>query len=77
MQTCYGCGAEADQHPWVAVISSPGGELFVAEPICAPCHQDPQHRSKLPGGRLKGHFFPAGQAALALSRAGSSHLGQP
>jgi hypothetical protein len=71
-ELCIGCGiaAKAEGHPMVAVVSHDG--TFVAKPVCKACHVDPEHRTL---GPIKGHFFPAGAAQIAVARAGSSSLG--
>lgn len=90
METCYGCGAEAESHPIVGVLNSgdvdpkfdkksiianpDGGSVFVGVPVCAACHQDPEHRDE---HDLKCHFFDRSSASIAraLVMAGSSSIG--
>lgn len=70
VEVCAGCGVEAPTHPWVGVTHQPGG-VFLALPVCGPCHADPSHRTF----SLKMHYFPREQRDLALRRAGSSDIG--
>ena len=66
---CAGCGARSATHPWVGVMRE--GDAFVSVPVCEDCWRDPGHRKV----KLKAHFFPAKDAAFAVSRAWATSLG--
>lgn len=65
---CFGCGAMASVHPWVAIVKD--GDDWLSVPVCMECHREPPHRRRL----IKGHFFQESQSATALARAGSSDI---
>lgn len=82
-ERCYGCDAQADTHPKVAVMSrgdvEPGRALehdkisqrgFVSVPVCQACHENPDHRTR----PIKAHFFDRDQVDTALVNAGASNL---
>lgn len=80
--SCVGCGILAEHHPIVAVMapadvpdgvptSAAGPRGFVAAPVCRDCHVDPAHRVR----PIKGHFFDANAAAVAVYYAGSTSVG--
>jgi hypothetical protein len=84
MDACFGCGkrvASDAGHPVVAImskedagaeaVSEPNEYGFVQVPVCAECHRDPAHRTRL----IKGHFFVRAQAAEGLQHAGSGQIG--
>jgi len=79
---CVGCGILAANHPVVAVmqpadvpdgvqVSVAGPRGFVAAPCCDACFTDPAHRVR----PIKGHFFPAADAAVGVYHAGSNSIG--
>lgn len=78
-ETCGGCGASADQYPYVAVMNkADAGSLpvvqtsqdnpdWVGVAVCEACWRDPAHRTT----PLKCHFFPRASARVAVVLAGS------
>ena len=70
---CSGCGAVAIQapHPIVGIGWDQETNAFAAFPVCDPCWRHPEHRAV----KLKMHFFPRDQEAIALAAAGSENLG--
>jgi hypothetical protein len=72
-ECCSGCGAIALIHPWVGVTRDVETGAMTAFPICEPCYLDPAHRER----PLKMHFFPRGEAALAVSAAAANILVEP
>jgi hypothetical protein len=64
---CCGCGAEAPNSQWVAVIKELGSDCFVHRAICQMCYVQPARR---PG--LKAHFFPRPYGAVAAQAAGAT-----
>lgn len=67
---CLGCGAMDAAHPMVAVVWDQETRRFAALPVCDACHRDPAHRRTL----IKGTFFGRGEAAVAVRKAGGSHI---
>jgi len=84
MESCIGCGAKAEAHPWVGIgqvlkgpLSKPDGKI-ASHPICEACQQEPEHRSRCRGVlglRLKLHYFPRAQEKRALLMAGRAKIG--
>ena len=88
MESCYGCGAEAEKHPILGVINRSDVEAgattianpsdasaFVGVTVCGPCHKDPEHRT---AHALKCHFVERQderKVLVALVMAGSENLG--
>ena len=71
METCIGCGAQAPEHPMVAIVSNDETQEWEAAPTCDACWRDPSHRTNL----IKGHFFTRAQRVIALRYAGSTNIG--
>ena len=87
MERCYGCNAEAGEHPILGIINKADVEdgapvianpnatsAFVGVGVCADCHRDPEHRTVR---ALKCHFHEranAGKALVGLIMAGSTNL---
>lgn len=65
-ESCLGCDGTAPEHPYVGVTFV--GDVPVAYPVCAACHQTPPRP-------LDVHFFPREMREVALARAGSTNLG--
>lgn len=83
MESCYGCGIRAEQHPMVAVmkhdeeeatkVESDPGKLWMAVPVCSACHTDPAHRT----AAIKGTFFARADATVALRLADMHNIRTP
>jgi len=73
MEVCSGCGATADQHPYVGVAKDVETGHFAPFPVCFLCFRDPEHRT----APLKMHFFEARHAAQAVQAAEDQILLQP
>lgn len=70
---CVGCGRMSADHPMVAVMANAKGNGFHAKDVCGQCWADPQSRKN----PIKGHFFAAADAAMAVKCAGGSMIGGP
>lgn len=91
METCYGCGAKADQHPVVGVLNAKDlkrGTKAVENPVSGQAAPDGQKYEGVPvcdachrdpahrsQNALKCHFFMRDNARLGLVMAGSPNLG--
>ena len=78
MENCFQCNSPMEQLPMVAIMKvdpmlldralKTMGE-FMAVGICTVCHQKPPRP-------LKAHYFKRAQMHKALSRAGSTEIGE-
>jgi hypothetical protein len=68
MESCIGCGAQAEKHPVVGIgradLAANVGEL-VEHPVCKQCHENPAHRTT----PLKVAYHPRANSSLALATA--------
>jgi hypothetical protein len=73
LEPCAGCGAMSEAHPMVGVARDRETGEMTPYPVCHQCWMDPSHRDHT----LKMHFFPASQAATAVSAADRNILVEP
>lgn len=83
MESCFGCGIRANEHPIVAVmkfdesettrVASDPGKLWMALPVCPACHVDPAHRTVT----IKGTFFTRPDMTVALRLADMQNVRTP
>jgi hypothetical protein len=68
MQTCIGCGAQAERHPFIGVGRQrleTGDGPMVDHPVCNACYLDPAHRSS----PLKLTYFHVDASSQAVAAA--------
>lgn len=82
LETCAGCGTQAEEHPIIgvvhkddeaaplAVIHSLDNPDWKGIPVCDACWRNPAHRKN----QLKCHFFLRGAGKIGVAAAGSDTI---